>query len=54
MLEKLARAVAALLRAGAACLASAQPSPLRAAVFVPTKTVVGEMCNRFVEHVNAT
>lgn len=38
----------------AAPAAVAQETTLRAAMFVPPNTVFGEMCARFIEHVNST
>ncbi len=47
-----AAALAALVTLGP--IAQAQEVTLRAAMFVPPNTTFGEMCGRFVEHVNST
>jgi TRAP-type C4-dicarboxylate transport system substrate-binding protein len=45
--------IAAALLAAATSAVSAQELTLRAASFVPANTTFGEMCGRFIEHVNA-
>jgi TRAP-type transport system periplasmic protein len=48
------RALAVVAAIGAVPLAQAQEVTLRAAMFVPPNSSFGEMCARFIEHVNAT
>ena len=46
--------ISALAFASLATIATAQEASLRAAMFVPPNSVFGEMCARFIEHVNTT